>query len=367
MGWISVFAGCAGAAILALAPAAHADLKAYNAAVTRGDFAAASNEIAVTWAGLDRARDDIFVIGREFGWTAMLADKPVLARDVVGSLSGSKVVDPSPELTAVLLAWANFKVSGSAANRTKLFDALRARVTKPQRDLISVKASQDLFHSEWKRDAMNSAAEAASLGHKVVAELGPEMADLQFTMRRFETISRFVQSPSRKDYVDISGLVDEIDVKLKAERNPAMRGRLITELAHALAWAGVERNVLERRGLSVPAGQVGEAGKDWFTTLGDPSVPVCDIGVDQNKTPLKYPRMAESKGLPGYAIYAFGMGEGGKLTSAKVLGSAPHESFTETIDQIQPSWRWKVKEGSPADCRMPQQFLVHFVFEMKPG
>ena len=368
MGWISVFAGCAAAAVLALAPAAHADLKSYNAAVTKGDFAAASNEIPSTWAGLDRSRKDIFVIGREFGWTAMLAGKPVLARDVVGSLSATSVVDDAPEVTGVLLAWANFKVSGDAANRSKLFAALRARAQKPQDDLIALRAAQDLFNAEWTRDDMGSAAEAAGLGHKFAAELGDDMVDVGYTLRRFEAVAQFIQKPDRGDFASITALADEIEARLGKETNPKMREQLITALAHTLAWQGVEREVLRLRGRSVvdapdPKDRRASA---WYPVSGDPSIPVCRISLDQRGREPDYPDKARSKGLPGYAIYAFDTGEGGALTSARILGSAPHESFTKTIDEVLPVWRWRMADGrSEASCRRPDKLIVNFVFSFK--
>jgi hypothetical protein len=356
------------ATVLALSPAARADLKAYNAAVTRGDFPAAANEIATTWAGLNKSRKDIFVIGREFGWTAMLAGKPLLARDVVGSLSGSGVTDDAPELTAVLLAWANFRINAEAANRNKLFDALRARIQKPQADLISVRASQELFLNEWNRDAMNSAAEAASLAYKVVAELGPDMLDVQYEMRRFEAVARFVGKPDPTDFVVITALADEIEAKLKAETNQEKRKRLTTELANTLSWRGVEQQVLEARGRRLVDDEPRMSGNEgstatWFPAGGDQSVPVCRVGVDTRGRTPKYPSPALSKRLPGYAIYAFDTGDKGALKSGRVLGSAPHESFSETIDEIMPAWRWKMSPGpQPPNCRIPETFVVHFIF-----
>lgn len=346
---------------------AFADLKAYNAAVTRGDFAGASDQIQSTWAGLDKARDDIFIIGREFGWTAMLAGKPVLARDVVMSLSGSSAVDDTPELTAVLLAWANFKISADTANREKLFEALRTRTQKTQKDLISVRASQDLFRSEWVRDDMKGAAEAAQIGHKVVAELDGDMVDILYTMRRFEAVSRFVQKPDRSDYAMISALADEIDGRLKNETDPKKRDGLITALAHTLAWQGVEEEVLRLRGRSLAGFERDSDDRDttaWFPVSGDPSVPVCRIRMDLNGKRPEYPAKAQSKRLPGYAIYVFELGENGALASGRVLGSAPHEAFNETIEEVMPAWRWKMADGQlEATCRRPDKLVVHFMFQ----
>lgn len=49
------------------------DIKSFNAAVTAGDFKKAAAEAATTWPTLDKSRDDIALIAREFGFAAYLA------------------------------------------------------------------------------------------------------------------------------------------------------------------------------------------------------------------------------------------------------------------------------------------------------
>ena len=52
---------------------AHADIAAFNNRDEAGDFKAASSEAAATWPTLDKNRDDIEVIAREFGFAAYMA------------------------------------------------------------------------------------------------------------------------------------------------------------------------------------------------------------------------------------------------------------------------------------------------------
>jgi hypothetical protein len=358
-------------AMLGLAAPAFADLKAYNAAVLRGDFPTAASEAASTWPTLEKTRPDIFVIAREFGWTGMLAKKPDITRTIVSSLSEMKVADPSPEVTAVLLAWANFSIEPNNGTRKALTEALTARVSKPQADLISIRAAQELFRNEWARDSLDSAAKIAAIGEKLVGEWGEEMIDVRYAMRRNGLVSKFVQRPDGADFTDITTLVREIDQRLRREADPKVRDRLIGELATTIAWRGVEHDVLQARGRtprSPAAEQEGEErvpADEWFSAPGEPSLPLCKLSLDTAGVRPKYPKQALTKRLPGYAIYAFEPGEGGAFKSARVLGSAPHDMFAETIEEILPAWKWKMNDKNPADsCRMPTAHIVHFQFDL---
>jgi len=353
------------AAVAGAAPA-FADLKSYNAAVLRGDFANAANEAQATWPTLDKARADIHVIAREFGWTAMIAERPQIAKDVMTSAAALPVANAAPHLSAVLTAWADFKIKSSGETRRKLLDALKARSLQPHADYISVRASQELFRDEWDANRMTSAAESAEVGAKLAGELGEEMVDVNFAMRRYGLVSRFIQRPERADFVGIAELAGEIRTKLLAETDGKKRELLVRELANTIAWQGVERNVLNRRNVNLPDNIAeGDVLPVWFPAPGDPSVPECRISIDTGELRPKYPRMAQSKGLPGYAIYSFEVGEAGAFKSARVLGSAPHESFTETIDEILPAWRWRMNSEQTGSCRMPQQHVVHFIFSLR--
>jgi len=362
------------AALVALAlfaSPARADIKAYNAAVLKGDFTAAASEAAATWPTLDKARPDIFVIGREFGWTAMLAKKPDIARTIVSSLSQSAAADAMPEVTAVLLTWATFSNKPGNDTRKALAEALAARAKTPTSELISIRAAQDLFSYEWARDNFDDAAGIAAIGRQLVTQFGEEMVDVRFAMRRNEIVSRFVDKPKRTDITTISELVKEIDARLAVETDPKLRSALIGQLATTIAWRGVEQNVLEFGGVN-PTGGGAESREEasriraaWFPVPGDPSTPVCALGLDMGGVKPKYPKQAMTKRLPGYAVYAFDIDAGGKFKSARVLGSAPHDMFTETIDDILPAWKWRKRQDPPGGCRMPTVLVVDFAFEIK--
>lgn len=360
----------AAAACLALSAAApsSADIKSYNAAVLKGDFAAAADEAAATWPTLDKARPDIFVIGREFGWTAMLAKKPDITRAIVSSLSQSATTDATPEVTVVLLAWANFSSKPGNDTGKALADALTARAKTPSGELISIRAAQDLFMYEWGRDNFDDAANVAAVGHQLVSQFGEKMVDVGFAMRRNELVAKFLDNRKRNNVMALDALAEEIETRLARERDPKLRERLIGEIARTKAWGGVERNVLRLAGLAAPEWTNQDEEEDsegWFPTPGDASISVCNLNLDLGGVRPKYPRQAAAKALPGYAIYAFDVGDDGKFKSARVLGSAPHDMFVETVDEILPSWKWKMSpRNATADCRRPTVFVVDFVFQI---
>jgi TonB family protein len=356
-------------ATLGMATPAFADIKAYNAAVLKGDFAGAANEVASTWPALDKSRDDIFAIAQEFAWTAMLAKKPKLAQTVLSSLSGSTAVDSSSDVTAVLAAWADFSVNADSNTRKALLAALEARAQLKRSDLISIRASQEFFVHQWDRDKFAEAAHIAALGAKFAEQAGSDTIDVAYAMRRNERVARFLDRRSRAEVDAIDALVTEIEGRLAQERNPGLRERFISQLATTIAWREVERNVMEFGGRRLPREPEDNENKqdeEWFPTPGDSAVPICKLSLDTAGVSPKYPRKAASKRLPGFAMYAFDVTEGGKYKSARVLGSAPHEMFTETIDEILPAWKWKMSEKNPpGDCRLPSVHIVAFDFEMR--
>ena len=353
--------------IVGLAGNASADLKAYNAAIAKSDFATAASEAASTWPTLDKARPDIGVIAIEFAWSALLASKPEIARTILSSLPPMPAKSPEPELFRILGAWADLAIKANAQTRKELADALDARLKAPSAEVLSVRASQELFKHEWERDNFAGAARAAAIGEQLVERLGEGLIDTRYNMNRNRLVAEFLEKRSKSSYQALDVLAETMDARLAIETNPKMRDKLIGELARTIAWSNVERNVLEFKGQRLPKEKDECGGKDecWFPTPGDASIPVCDIDLDTAGVRPKYPALAKAKALPGFAIYAFEVGEQGKFKSARVLGSAPHEMFTETVDEILPAWKWKMNPESSPGCRLPAIYVVNFDFEIR--
>ncbi|MET0568655.1 MAG: hypothetical protein ABWZ74_06215, partial [Hyphomicrobiaceae bacterium] len=65
--------------VFGVSTSAFADIKAYNAAVQRGDIAAAATEAEAVWQTLDKTKPNTVVIARDFAFTAMRAGRTAAA------------------------------------------------------------------------------------------------------------------------------------------------------------------------------------------------------------------------------------------------------------------------------------------------
>ena len=174
------------AALAMLAPAASADIRAFNAAVTAGDYRAASAAAAETWPALDKAAPDIAVVAREFAWVSMLAGDPGKAQAYTSFLIARASTlgpgDPSQITWRVLDAWAAFAVRPASDTRKALADALTVRAAITGKDLISLRAAQALFQDEWDRGLWRDAAAIAESGAHIARDFDRGFVDVVYQL-----------------------------------------------------------------------------------------------------------------------------------------------------------------------------------------
>ena len=124
---------CIASALFALP--AFADIRSFNAAVVARDFQKAAAEAASTWPTLDKSREDIALIAREFGFAAYVAGDFAAAKTYAEFAAAKPAEGAASEfhlLSNVLLRAAEHRLKPSEATRNALLSALEARAAQGQ-------------------------------------------------------------------------------------------------------------------------------------------------------------------------------------------------------------------------------------------
>src|SRR5262245_45006028 len=175
--------GACVAALIALP--AFADIKAFNAAVTAGDYKKAAEEASATWPTLDKSRDDIALIAREFGFVAYVA-KDYAAAKSFAEFSVAKSAEGAAEIrsqSSVLVRLSEHKLKPSSATRTALFTSLQERAALTGYDNISFAATDALVAHDLDKGRWKDASASTDLAVKLARAGGPSYS---VELRRYE-------------------------------------------------------------------------------------------------------------------------------------------------------------------------------------
>lgn len=352
---------------------AHADIRAFNAAVQAGDYRAALTEADATWSTLDQA--SAAVAAREFAWVAMLAGDPNRAlaytRFLVEQGATLEVPDKSPEVSRVLHAWASMEVSDTSGARGALLAALNARAIKAGRDLITPRAAQALHSRAWAMGDWPQAEAAAQLAVRFLDDLGASQSPARFEAARTRAMAAYMRSNSLDAYAALYDNADALHRLIATTPAGYVRDRLAGEYFAALAWGDAiygglspakQRQTTNRRftiGAGLPA-----MGELLYPASGDPAQPRCRIVLAKTSSP-GFPYVARFKELAGQVTYALDVRPDGTFANARLLAASPSEDFVEATQSVMTSWRWKLDAGqTAASCRMPQVHILTFSFTM---
>jgi hypothetical protein len=363
------------AILLALAPPiAHADIRAFNAAVQAGDYRTAVLAASETWPTIDRNSPEAASVAREFGWIAMLADQPATAL-IYGKFlveQGPSLAHPdaSPVISRVLFDWASLADNPTPAARLKLYDSLIERARTHGRDLISARAAHALYAEAWAAGDWPYAAATAVLGIRFLDELGASASPAAFEMRRGRAVAAFMRAKTADSYNAVYDVAAELYDAIAREPEGAIRDRLATEFFAATAWGDAMYSALgdlkkttpDRRNTFI-------AGKPPINELlypapGDASLPRCRVSLARNFKQPGFPYNSRFKDFAGEVIYALDVEPDGAFSSPQLLAVAPHDGFAEAVADVVSSWRWKVDGPAPPGCRLPKTHILTFEFAL---
>jgi hypothetical protein len=357
-----------------LAGAAHADIRAFNAAVQAGDYRGATQAAAETWPTIDRASPDAVAIAREFAWIAMLADEPAVALGYARFLvdEGRTLAHPdaTPATSRVLHDWAGLASTVSPQTRARLLASLNARATIAGNDLISARAAQVLHVEAWAAGDWQQAHAAAQLAIRFFGEVGATQSPALFELRRGLAASSFMQAKSPEAYNAVYDVATELHDLIAATSPGPTRERLAAEYFTAIAWGDAMYSALGSRQRSTPdRRQSITAGRKPMAELlypapGDASLPRCRISMASKISQPGFPYVSRFKDFGGVVIYALRVDPSGAFTNPRLLATAPHDGVAQEIADETRKWRWKLDSGSTANCRMPDTHVLTLEFAL---
>lgn len=363
-------------AFATLAANAHADIRAFNAAVQAGDYRAAVAEASATWPTLDRSAPDAAIVAREFAWVAMLANDPasaqVYSRFLVEQGQTLAHPDMTPGVSRVLHDWVGLEMMSSAPTRTRLMASLQARALIPSRDLISPRAAQTLHQEAWAVGDWAQSEAAAMLAIRFLDELGISESPARYQVRRGLAIASFMRTKSPAAYNTLYDIAGEVHDLIARTPPGPQRDRLAEEYYAALAWGDAvygalpvsrQRQIVDRRN-SIGAGRTPVA-ELLFPAPGDPNLPRCRLTLASGAKTPGFPFVQRFKDFGGEVIYALDVGANGALTNPRLLAAAPHAQFDAAAQDVIRSWRWQLAGSlQPPSCRMPQIHVLTFEFAL---
>lgn len=363
------------ALLASMAGAAHADVRAFNAAVQSGDYRAAAAEADTTWATLDRTGADTAAIAREFAWVSMLADDPtsalVYTRFLVEQGANLPTPDPTPAISRVLHDWASLAAASSVTSRARLMDSLRVRATVTGRDLISARAAQALAAEAWSANDWPQTEAAATMAVRFFDDLGAGQSPARYHVRRLQTVANFMRTKSVDAYATLYDMAGELHDLIAVSADTATRERLATEYHEAVAWGDAVYGAISSSRRPLPARRFSTSAVHptveelLYRAPGDAALPRCRLTLARGAENPGFPFVSRFKDFGGEVIVALDVRPNGGFSNARVLAAAPAPEFAEATLDVVRSWRWRIDGAvQPPACRMPLVQIMTFEFAL---
>lgn len=355
------------------APMAAADIAAFNAAVTRGDYPAAAAAAADAWPDLDKTREDLPLIAREFAFAAVVAKDFGAAKQYAeAAIAFGPDSDPLGVAT-VLAARASLAQSPSVDTRRQLFDSLTHRASHEGTDLISILAADVLLGHDVETGNWADAIQSAELGVTLTSRGGGR--DFRIKQHEFalsQNISTFMdsrRSEVRKNvYPGIIDLFRAIAADMERMPSDEAAEPFLPIYWNVRAWeSSIRASMGALRGEQRKAAEAlnEELAPMRVTRLTQsPSSEECPSAPAFARKPV-YPSSAFYKGMVGTIIIAVDVDAGGGVTKHKLLAAFPQRHFKEAVDKYVEGMRFKKGNGWDASkCSLvAQDRVVTFAFQ----
>jgi len=359
---MQILGAVAAIAMLAAAPA-FADIASFNAAVKAGDFKKAATEAAATWPQLDKSREDIGLIAREFGFAAYVATDYAAARSYSEFAASKTSSDADGLLSNVLLRLSEHKLKLSNGTRENLNEALVARTALPGFDVISFLGADTLVAYDFEKGRWKNAAASSDMAVKLTEAAGPSYAVQRRRFALFAAVAEYMATEEPAVYDQFTALkkavVDEIDAAA-SEEAAARFAPLYWEIK---AWQETLDAHLSALGKKRPppvygfdmeqALNVTERRKTLLHQY--PPFNPCHRRMELSKHP-QYPGSALYRGFVGTVVLRMDIDAGGKPINPEVLAAVPEKYFGKTaLDSVKNISFEKGASWDEAKCSMAEQ------------
>lgn len=377
--------GVCSLAMLSALPA-FGDIKSFNAAVTARDFKKATSEAATTWPTLDKSREDITLIAREFGFIAFVAGDYEAAK-TYAEFAASKTADgpAAAEImsqSTVLLRLAEYKLKPSGSTRDALYASLEARAATASYDNISFAATEALVAHDLDKGRWRDAAASTDLATKLASAGGTFYAHDRRRYELYHYVADYRTSARSEVYDSLTNLLAAVWSDAVAAPSDTSAKRFVDLFWEVWAWRTTLSAHLTSRGIRghIRQKEQSEAAEKerWARfetderfvrltggTQSEHDDEACEKTFDMRKAP-DYPSSALFRGFVGSVILRADLDDSGKLHNPKILAAVPEKFFGEAVlEQVEDMKYFPGKQWSPSTCRMAQvgriitfQFLI---------
>lgn len=355
---------------LAGATPASADIKAYNAAVTAGDYKKAAAEAKATWATWDKTDSKTALFAREFGFISYVAGDYAAAREFGEFLKANGATLPTPDdlpfTSRVLLAAANYKLDSGGSNRQDLFNALQARETSPGIDMQTVLASEALYGGDFTKANWDGARESAKLSQRLLERGGDLFTQRALEARAIASETAFLGSrnpPAYDEIVDThDAVVAAIDSALTLEKRQALLPLKFRMEAWAFAVEAYFQSVM-RTGSSISKKVTHRdlAYTQWALFQDT------EVGPDHCRTTVDLGSLKDYenptfRGIVSAVILKVDVNDRGEITKSEILAAVPYQKFGEDVKRAVPSMRFKRAREAKPNCTLAAKSLVQTIY-----
>lgn len=364
------------AAMLAGTMPALADIRTFNEGMQAKDYKKAAVAAASAWATLDKARPDIAVIGREFGFAALMVGDFEAARDygraAVAGGNAAGEDQASRVSSEVLLQMADLKVTNSDGAREKLFAALQASAALPGIDIVSYLAANALVAHDMERGRWKRTQASAALAETLTGR-GSSYAAEAFRFGLVRSMAQFMDERDMDSYNGMLQLQGRLREAINTAPTDAAAAGLVPLYWETTAWTMTvasalrgDRDFSESKVDDSALAAIDPASR-VARLLGQARPPgACALKQAPNSPKGRYPGSARYQGLVGTVLMSVDVDAAGKVTDVEVLASAPEKHFGEAAVKAARNFIYMAAPESPQGCTLAQDDLrVSVMFQIR--
>lgn len=378
MQWGARIRGLAVAAALILAAApVHADIRAFNDAMQAKDYRKAAVEAADSWKTLDKSRNDLAAIAREFGMAAFMAEDYPAARDYAAAAvaSGERVNEGRAERIGsdVLLRLSEHKLGPSLDTRGRLLTALQASATLPGIDQISYLGVSELVSFDIDKRYWKSTRVSAALAEKLTQQGGPGYAIISLEYGLVRAMAEFGDDRDIDGYAGLTTLRDRIVDTINKAPTANNGARLVSLFWEVTAWQSSAASMLNNSSKlkAYKASHGAPLEVNTATPVGQliarPNQPnVCTTQLNPKSPRPVFPSIASMKGMMGTVILDVDLDAQGNVIASKILAAAPDKYFGDYTLKAVSKFTFEPRTDAAPGCTLAQTGMVFtFVFYLR--
>ena len=346
-------------------------IQEFNAAMGRGDYAAAAAETHAIWQTYDKSKTSAVTIAREFAFVNYLAGDYPTAKAFINNLVQSEnalvAQDDQPNVSAVLNALIDYKTSATEESRTRLYTSLEKRIDDTGFDSISLVAAEALYTDEWGQGKLSNSEESAKLAAELLDRAGEAAIARKRKAELTAAISHFLLRREKEDYDKLVDLHDAIvgDVDSILDKNQRELLKSLKWITHAwvnsvqalfTSYYSQTGSLIDR---DIKIRPLRHSRFGYFYERSSPldNRPLCSVELDDGK--LRYPSAEAYRGIVGSVIVKMDFDEKGRGSNPSILAAIPVDSFSENVLKAAPTFRLKPEKGQDLDqCRLNRQDTV---------